>query len=533
MLEPFGRSLVTPTDGQSWFWFVAVLAGIGVSYGVGAGWSTTILALIAATAIYSVDGRLFVPIAIGCSGVCTLLCKKRALRRDGWERALREGIVIGSGFLLYETGRAIVEGDRRTALRHAGSVLSVERRSGLGFESSLQRLALEHERIMVFFNGVYSWGFLSFVVAVLFWLYATDDDAYRLMRTGLGISALLALVTMALYPVAPPRLTPASGLLDSHQLFGHGHGFVNVYAAMPSLHVGWTLLAGYALSRSLRSRFAQIVSFLPAFIMMATVIVTGNHYWLDGVVGSLYAVVPVLVMARVGSQDRWSLVTRRPLNWPIPMARLNGVSGWAICSFVGLGVLLAYLLVRQVIDPGFTHYWGYTVLQIALTVAVLVAVELTCVAQGGLAWYTFVLVTVDTWADTLGTAGHLYDRYSVYDKVTHFFGGMALTAVAANIFRELVWRQKIRWSFAMCLVWAVAASMLLNVGWETYEYLGDVLLHTGRHQGWLDTTYDFTSDLIGSLTVAVLIWRFESAAIEERSLAARAVTRRDTVRGAS
>jgi hypothetical protein len=102
------------------------------------------------------------------------------------------------------------------------------------------------------FNSVYSFLYLAVVVGVLLWLYLVDRRNYRLMRNSMGISALLAVGLIALLPVAPPRLLPESGLVDTVIAVGNReHGFVNEYAAIPSLHVGWMALAGYALGRSL------------------------------------------------------------------------------------------------------------------------------------------------------------------------------------------------------------------------------------------------------------------------------------------
>jgi hypothetical protein len=518
----FGRHLQTPADLRDWVYLAVVLMAIAVCYARVGGAPTALLALAAGVSMYAFDGRLFVSTAVACAGGLALLMGKRTHAGDRRIRALREGALIGTGLLLYESGRAALVGNQATALKNADDVITVERRWDLAFEPAVQRAVVGHERLMVLFNSFYSWGFFSIVMGVLFWLYVSDDAAFRAMRTGLGISALLALATIAVFPVAPPRLTPASGLRDMHALMGHGHGFVNPYAAIPSLHVGWTLLAGYALGRSLGTPVGRVLAMVPAVLMMTTVIVTGNHFWMDGVIGGVYAVIPVVVlgwMAASHVRPRQIFALRRSV-------RRVFASGWAIFSMVGLGVLLVYLVVRQAVDPGFTHYWGYQVVQIAVTIALLFALEVAFAAQGGLAWYAHLLVTADTWADTLGTAGHLYDRYAVYDKVTHFCGGVALTAVAASILSALSKRGVIHWSLATRLAMAVAATIVLNIGWEAYEYLGDVVLGTGRHQGELDTTYDFVSDITGALVVVVSLWRLEAT-----SPVARPTERPEAARG--
>jgi hypothetical protein len=89
----------------------------------------------------------------------------------------------------------------------------------------------------------------------------------------------------------------------------------------------------------------------------------------------------------------------------------GGSGAWTIFSAVGLAGLLLYLLIRQAIQPGFTDYWGFMVVQIAVMLVFVVAMSSVFAREGGLSWYTHLVVTGNTWADTLGTAGHLYERH--------------------------------------------------------------------------------------------------------------------------
>ncbi|HKG24501.1 MAG TPA: hypothetical protein VKB09_02585, partial [Thermomicrobiales bacterium] len=184
-------------------------------------------------------------------------------------------------------------------------------------------------------------------------------------------------------------------------------------------------------------------------------------------------------------------------------------SPWLLFSLIGLGWLLFYLLLREAVDPGFTNYWGYMVFQIVITIAVVLTLSVVFAPEGGLPWYTHLVVTATTWFDTLGTAGHMYDRYDVYDKITHFAGGVAITAAAASVFYALMIRGVLSWSLARRLLTAVAISVAVGGIWEFYEYFGDVLFSTGRHAGRLDTLYDLISDTTGSLVIVILIWQLE------------------------
>ena len=61
--------------------------------------------------------------------------------------------------------------------------------------------------------------------------------------------------------------------------------FVNQYAAMPSLHVGWDLLVGLAVFAAARSMPVRLLGLAMPVLMAASVVLTGNHYLLDVVGG--------------------------------------------------------------------------------------------------------------------------------------------------------------------------------------------------------------------------------------------------------
>jgi uncharacterized membrane protein len=107
------------------------------------------------------------------------------------------------------------------------------------------------------------------------------------------------MVIHALYPLAPPRMVPGLGFVDTVAQFGptvYSSGSVtadeaNRLAAMPSLHAGWALLVAIAVVSASRHPWRWWVMLHPA-LMTLTIIATANHWWLDAVFGfSLVAVV--------------------------------------------------------------------------------------------------------------------------------------------------------------------------------------------------------------------------------------------------
>jgi hypothetical protein len=104
-----------------------------------------------------------------------------------------------------------------------------------------------------------------------------------------------ALFVYGLWPVAPPRLAVA-GITDTlveHNILGAAHvhgGFVNLYAAMPSLHVAWAVWCAGAVVVTSTSKWRHLAWVYPAMTTFA-VLATGNHFLIDCLAGMILALI--------------------------------------------------------------------------------------------------------------------------------------------------------------------------------------------------------------------------------------------------
>jgi membrane-associated phospholipid phosphatase len=83
--------------------------------------------------------------------------------------------------------------------------------------------------------------------------------------------------------------------------------WVNQYAAMPSFHFGWMLLIGVATSFIARTQWLKLLGILLPFIMLVSIIATGNHFILDAVAGGIVMVLAYvlnLLLLRVRNKYR-------------------------------------------------------------------------------------------------------------------------------------------------------------------------------------------------------------------------------------
>ena len=460
-------------------WLEAGVLAVAVVVSLIAGWRAAgagyaLPSVFVALIAFYVVGNVAIPIAVALIAVALVVRRARGGAAPGDQRALAiEVVVVTAALGVYTAGRYLVEPGGSVALDNTSHLISFEKSLHSYFEADFQQFVLRWEAAARFANWVYSFAFLAITGAILLWLWSTDAPNYRLLRNSLGVSALLAVPTLALFPVAPPRLAADSGLIDSIALFGRDHAFANEYAAMPSLHVGWMALAGVVLGRSVGGKLGLAIALILGPLMLLDVVATGNHFWIDGVIGSAYALgaAAALIMLENGSMRRlgdrmWRvgevLGDAGALAWTT-----LATNSKALFSFVSLGGLLTYMIVAQHVTPGFTDYWGYLTAQVFVFLFLLVAAEIVFADQGGVSWLTHILAVSCCFADVLGTDGNLYARIDEYDKLTHFAGVAAITAGLYDCFgraRAARHDRPDRLRIASGSPWPPASP--IGVGWE-------------------------------------------------------------------
>ncbi len=228
-----------------------------------------------------------------------------------------ETAAVLSGLAVYQVARKLIIAPWSQAEDNAARVIDVEQKLGFFTESHTQDLLAPNRAMMEFFNHYYFYGFLALIAATLVWLYFEHRPHFEIFRNALGISALLAVITISIFPVAPPRMMPEAGVIDTFVLLGNPMEFANEFAAVPSLHVGWTALAGYMIGRTVGGRWGVVCGLVPGTLMALTVVATGNHYWFDALIGVSFTLVPALIMERTRETTRVPLPPAHPRTHPI------------------------------------------------------------------------------------------------------------------------------------------------------------------------------------------------------------------------
>lgn len=210
-------------------------------------------------------------------------------------------VLIAGAFFTYSIVREMASGSSQDAFSHAFDIVRLEQSLGIFQESRIQDAVLPSETVVRFFNFVYTYGHFPLIGVVAVWLFVFHHERYLLFRTAFLIAAAIGLLVFNIFPMAPPRLMPLSyGMVDTLSLFQkvnyHSAGnYVNPYAAMPSMHVGFNLLLSLAIASACSGMrppwriLGLAVSIVLPIVMAGAVVVTGNHYILDIIGGYVVA----------------------------------------------------------------------------------------------------------------------------------------------------------------------------------------------------------------------------------------------------
>ncbi|WBQ06567.1 phosphatase PAP2 family protein [Kribbella sp. CA-293567] len=203
-------------------------------------------------------------------------------------RVVREAVLLATMFLVYTAGRQFAAKHTGSAFDHADELLSWQRWLHLPDEAAIQHAALQVPNLVEGANLYYASVHAPLTAAVLLWLSIWRPKAYPRVRWTIVALTGLALVGHIVFPLAPPRMMP--GFVDTGLRFGQSvygpdasGGVANQFAAMPSLHVGWAALIALAMILITRTRWRWLWLLHP-IITIGVVVVTANHYWLDGLV---------------------------------------------------------------------------------------------------------------------------------------------------------------------------------------------------------------------------------------------------------
>ena len=226
-----------------------------------------------------------------------------------------EALTVIAAYLLYSAIRVVVEGSEANAIEHAMRIVSIEQSLGIFHEESIQRFVESVPGLALVMKGVYLWLYMPLIISAAVVLYIRDRELYRCYRNTFFAAAAVGLIFFALVPVAPPRMLPELGFIDPIHPTMTTSGAKNEFAAVPSFHFGFTMLAAMGVAHTFNWRpwLTAGLATLPA-IMLLAIVATANHFFLDAAIGA--AVVGVAWMLCVSSTNDDKTPANEPLMRP-------------------------------------------------------------------------------------------------------------------------------------------------------------------------------------------------------------------------
>jgi PAP2 superfamily len=228
--------------------------------------------------------------------------------------------LLAGAYWAWRHARGAVDGSMGVSFSHARDLVSAERSLGLLFEPNVQHWAVNAG----WPADVARWGYANLhfkgsclMLAVLYFGYR---GSYGFVRNAVFAAMAISVLGYALFPTAPPRFLPELGLDPSSAVTGNdpllsnpGDPLFNPFAAVPSMHVGLSVILAWSLGMLVRPRLLKAAFFAYPLLMTYVVVASGNHFWLDAVFGLLTAALATgvaMLLARLNSDWSFGSATR-------------------------------------------------------------------------------------------------------------------------------------------------------------------------------------------------------------------------------
>lgn len=213
----------------------------------------------------------------------------------GWPHLFLQVALLGSFTFIYALSGVYGRQEASAAVANADRLLRHERALGIDWEHGVQHWLLHGGAPHVLLDiANYTYFNCQFTLSTLFllWVYARRNRHFARVRDALLAANYVSLIVLFVYPMAPPRLVPGSGFVDTlnADAVNFHSSFIdalnNPYSAMPSLHVSYAIVLGLAGIALTRRRWAKLLWSLYPGLVIYSVVATGNHFVLDVAAGA-------------------------------------------------------------------------------------------------------------------------------------------------------------------------------------------------------------------------------------------------------
>jgi hypothetical protein len=238
---------------------------------------------------------------------------------NGYGDAARQLGLFVCAELSYEAVRGIADGGRSAAFVNGQNIIDFERSTHTLFEPNLQQALIDNRWIIDVANFLYMNSHFVITTAFLVWLYLFRNPNFYFVRNMFMVAMGLALIGYTVLPTAPPRLFPQDGFIDTitdYAQVNHDSGlvklFINPWAAIPSMHIAFSLMIGISGAMISRHAITRALWCVYPLLVFFVVVVTGNHFWVDAAAGALVAALAAIAARQVLARARPAVWSWRP-----------------------------------------------------------------------------------------------------------------------------------------------------------------------------------------------------------------------------
>ena len=201
----------------------------------------------------------------------------------GW----RQSVTLLAALALCPLAALVIADDATGPVARAEALMDAERALGVYVEPAAHGWAVGHPELLTAASAFYVLAHVPVAGWALVWTWFLRRDRYRLVRdTFLWTQALLVVIYL-LVPIAPPRLVPGAGYTDTltglwgKEFADSAHVLQSPFAAVPSGHVAFALIAGGVFVKLGDRAWLRAFGWLYAPVVVVVTVITANHLLLD------------------------------------------------------------------------------------------------------------------------------------------------------------------------------------------------------------------------------------------------------------